>query len=282
MKRNLWGAICLFAVLSYSELLANCGVAFCPVIPGPGEQAPFAASLYSRFSSFDLPGGSGSYLELMPSVSYTKKSYHAMLHVPVVGLFKDGSTFGLGNPMVLAEYRAAWNPVALALGSQFELPLGDHESGLAGDHFLALPYATVRLNQGSRLFYSGTLGMSNVIGSHDEAAPTAPVMPVFVNPHGDRELVYRVMAGIASKRYPNHGSLETYWQGQIVLSHDDEGAQYGQAGIRGTYPVTSILGVNGFTEFHGTNPSRYDWRVGLGFDLRPGIRMKKASGEGVL
>lgn len=260
----------LLGCLVADEIQANCGLAYCPAPSGSESGSLWAGNLDTRFSNFELAGEKGSYLEFIPAVSYTRRNFHSMLHAPFVSLFGNKSAQGFGNPMLLAEYRMAWGASALAVGTQVELPLGNHDDGLAGDHLMALPYATYRWNLSTKIFLAGTSGLSTVVGGHhDEVDSTILPVPVFVNPHGDREFQYRALAGLKSPSHPGISLLEAYWQGQIGLSHEEEGTHYGQAGLRARWPFSAGIAINGFSEFHPTSPQRYTWRMGLGFEILP-------------
>jgi hypothetical protein len=94
------------------------------------------------------------------------------------------------------------------IGMQAELPIGDQDHGLAGDHIMLLPWIGARKEIGTSWHVAGMLGTSRALEQeHETSAPLAKVAhngvdhgdgtstPVIVNPHADREVQWRAASG---------------------------------------------------------------------------------------
>lgn len=80
----------------------------------------------------------------------------------------------------------------LALGTMAELPLGNHERGMAADHFMLIPYIT--LTQAVLRGYAGAqLAYQRALHGHDHGHHHHRIL--YVNPHEDEEIWYRVYGG---------------------------------------------------------------------------------------
>jgi hypothetical protein len=143
--------------------------------------------------------------------------------------------------------------------------LGNNEDGLAGDHFMILPYISATQEIGTTGYVSGTLGVSSVLagnasegGAGHHAVQSAPV----VNPHANQEFHYRTAYGISLKSW--RISPEVFVHGQYVLSEHAEQRSYVNTGGTLVYQVGKALGIQSNFEYHISSPQRFGWRGSLG------------------
>jgi hypothetical protein len=279
----------LIASLSAAGLAdASCGLHICPR-RDPDTHAWQLGWTQSQ-SGFDLAHTTGTFAEGVAQIRYQHgQSFMASAHIPFLALTIGSHTaFGPGNPLALIEYRI--HPGAgtmLGVGMQAEIPLGDHGSGLAQEHFMAMPYATLSKSLAD-FFFSGSSGISKAIGPHEHGAGTGTdVMegmegmdhashaahqgigsPLYVHPHEDFEWSWRTSTGVALLR--GRINPEVSLSGQHVLSEPAEAGAatyFLSAGISapirmGRYEVTPEAGLP-------VSPDhRFEWTAGLGFGIR--------------
>lgn len=272
--------VALAALASGSALEAACGLHICP------RQEPSDHSWQLGWtqgqSGFDIENTAGTYAEGVADIRYRHgQEWVADAHIPFVALSAGThSAYGLGNPVALVEYRM--HPgvgYMLGLGLQGEVPLGDHESGLAQEHFMLMPYASLS-KVFAVFFVSGSSGVSKAIGHHHEAgmdmgsmdhsghtASQAIGSPLFVHPHEDFEWSYRGSAGLAL-----HGGRfnpEISLSGQHVLSEPSQGTggvNFYSAGFSapiriGRYVLTPDAAVP------VSRDHRFEWSASLGIGI---------------
>lgn len=200
---RFWLFNCLLVVFSiFEQIFGICGGEYCPVRVQKNEEIQYAqTNFYEGFGintqyrtvAFDI-GGKGYYnaLILQPMYFHPRFSLGAIL--PLVQLYRPGvreAQYGLSNPLFLGEFYALNKKTMLAVGSMVELPVGNHEKGMAAEHAMLIPY--VSLTQavfkgyvGSQIAYQTTL--SDHGGDHSHAT-------LYVNPHEAEELWYRAFFG---------------------------------------------------------------------------------------
>ena len=259
---------CLLGMAAFSTTVihANCGLDFCPRL-APGETPTnHSASLHIKNAAFNLDSGSGYYEELLPRYEYTGiRSWVFGGSLPVMALTvhsktppRDSkTTYGISNPLLYTSWYTRLNVATLLyLGMQLELPLGNFESGMASDHFMLVPYAMVEKSMGFG-YGLGSLGycqaFSTGSGEH----------PVYVSPHEDREILYRVGAGLQQLE----GTLKQriYLDGRYAVVHDLEGQgrSHVSGGMALDYTVGNHLILSPSVDLPFTSPRRFDWNAGV-------------------
>lgn len=257
--------IAIYTLGCAGTLHASCGLNFCPVPKQQDVSKSLSVSVLNKYTTFDIGGLSGGYDEIIPRVEYlVNGKYFFGASGSFVFLDDDsGSVAGLGNPLLYAEYRMSYGPRRhLYLGSQFELPLGDSENGLAGDHFMAMPYISGTQYLGASNFFSGTFGVlsvlsSDALGGHGASTQNVTV----VNPHSNMEAHYRASLGSDWKAL--RLSPEAFFRGQYVLSEGEEETNYMSLGGNLLFHATPAIGLLANFEYHLTSPERFGWRSGL-------------------
>ena len=271
MKSIDKSALCAaILILATQTIRASCGLHFCPRTDEVTEK-PFEAALSWRQSGFDLNDHGGQYSEFVPTLQFAYKNLWLLkANIPFAGLSVKGETeWGMENPMLLAEWR--FHPGMgnmLSLGVQAELPFGDHHHGLAGDHFMLVPYAAFGMGLGP-WFLTATAGYSAAIGHHDhEEPPTAADLDyLYVHPHEDQEILYRLSAGLPL--WNGRTRPEAFLNAQYVLVEDKEFLKDDHAltaGILFPIKIGGGLTTAAAAEFPLIRPGRFDWSAGL--DLR--------------
>lgn len=171
---------------------------------------------------------------------------------------------GLGNPLVFAEYKVLSSPVeTLALGSQFEIPWGDDEHGIAAEHAEWVPYISARRGD----FY-GRVGFRYALTSghgHDAPAPGHSVL--VVNPHEDKEFLYRV--GWWGENPAWAVVPEAFLDGQHALDgEENKGKGYLTGGLGLSRDFAEGWSVGLTSEMPLVKPKRLDQRLGVRVEAR--------------
>jgi hypothetical protein len=269
-------ALCLPALAG-----AFCGLQSCPRVGPHGGSFPFEAGARSRLVAFDIAGEQGYYGVFSPRFFAKALGLSLGAEVPWVNLHTAaGVTSGLGNPLLIAQYARPFSPAWTAqAGVQWELPFGDTDHGLAGDHAMLLPWVGARHELGASWHLSGMLGFSYAIEepiTEDEAgvAPLAKAAhngvdhgsgeaaPLFVNPHGDREAQWRLGVGRALAR---RWMLEAFALGQADLTGSNA-VFYTRAGASAEWMATSSVGLQFIADAPVTAARRSE--AALGADVK--------------
>lgn len=215
-------ALALLVTLSTTLLLptpvtAFCGLQSCPRPAAHGETPMLEAGLRTRWVAFDIDGNEGSYVITAPRVFARHAGFTLGAEAPLTRLHNRSETAtGFSNPVLMAQYaRRLSTTWSGEIGLQVELPYGDQDKGLAGDHVMLLPWIGARKDLGTSWYAAGMLGVSRAFGGHHgetgaplaKAAEVAKVTheghehedgsttPVLVNPHADREIQWRAATG---------------------------------------------------------------------------------------
>lgn len=253
---------------------AACGLSFCPRPEEPGANNIDLAFM-AKETGFDIQGTDGRYTELMGSVQYTAFSHLALgLHVPFIILEATETEFGLGNLIAYAEWRSrpSWLS-AFGAGVQFELPTGESQHGLADDHYMAVPYASLGLPAGP-VMLGGALGLATTLyGNHEEGAHHAghEPTPVFVHPHEHLEFLYRISVGarlLGGKFLP-----EAFVDGQRVLATPDDpdaGVDFLNLGVSLPFQWKELL-LTPSIAIPVLPDHRFEWGAGLTIGWRFGL-----------
>lgn len=238
-------------------LRAACGLCVCDVAP---PQDPLGWRWETRVSQveYDLSGFKGHYIQTAVAAEHRGASgwtwagsMSLVSNAPDAGHSKTG----FSNPVARGEKQwGAW-----ALGSLLEFPLGDEAHGLASDHLAAIPYLAYRpalgfLRADFRMGYSHSFSGGDAHGGAGHHT-----VPLVVNPHENRELVYR-----ADMKQPG-GPVEwgAFLEGQQVLSGESRGQGFLTAGFSADRPFQSGWGAGLFLETPLVRPRRLENRVGL-------------------
>ncbi len=205
MGRN-W-ILCALTLVCAQPVVASCGLHGCPLeVATPNiTDSAFRLQAAIQQTAFDVEGISGDYTQITPRIEYTGvRNLIFGGYLPLVSLRKDtgGADFGIGNAVVLAEYAAPpLDNFSVAFGLQYEIPIGDHEAGMADDHQELLPY--ISLFRAGRIFGAfARLGFRKALGSEKHAVNDEPSdhehehggeegTVLVVGPHAGEEIVYR-------------------------------------------------------------------------------------------
>ena len=279
------------AAILLAPLSANafCGLQSCPRVGPHGGDAPFEAGLRSRLVAFDIAGEQGYYGVLSPRFFAKALGVSLGVEVPWVNLhLAEGVTSGLGNPLVIAQVAGPISPAWTAqAGVQLELPFGDTDHGLAGDHTMLLPWIGARFALSDVWYVSGMLGYSQALEfkgeASDDAADTgalarvAPlaktahngvdhgtgqVAPSFVNPHGDREAQWRAGVG---RMFMHRWMLEAFALGQADMSVSNL-VFYTRAGASAEWMLTPAVALQVIADAPVTAARRSE--AALGVDVK--------------
>jgi hypothetical protein len=265
IKLNQQAWVTSLLLLAAPGAQAHCGLNFCPR-DAETRGHVFEAGLALQRTGFDLNGHGGQYTEIIPRFQYTRNGRLLLgADLPFAGLDVEGDVhWGLENPLLFGEWRMfPGMGNRFSLGLQAELPFGDHDNGLASHHMMLVPYAA--FGKGLDPFsISATLGFSAAVelGGSAEDTIEVPLFP-YVHPHEDREILYRLGAGMSL--WKKRANPEIFLSGQHVLVDEKES-------VRGDDDLTAGILVpikaGRFTvmpkaEFPILAPARFDWTAGL-------------------
>jgi hypothetical protein len=226
--RALSHTLLIALALSTGPAAAFCGLQSCPRPAGTGEVPLLEAGLRTRWVAYDIAGNDGSYVVTALRLFFNRSGLAVGAEVPFTRLDNGSSVAtGLSNPVLMARYARrlsyAWSA---EIGVQWELPMGDQEIGLAGDHNMLLPWVGARFDVNPTWYVSVMAGYSHALENAHTNTDTAPLAkvahaghdheatPVLVNPHADREVQWRAAAGWM----PGRGTLEGFGLGQTDVT----------------------------------------------------------------
>lgn len=272
MRKYLWG-LGLIALVSGSTRNSHsaCGLNFCPRLEPKGENA-FDLGIMVKQVHFNLEGTSGSYTGFMPDVAYILHDRWTFgVNLPIIFLDVDGHVeTGISNPMGFAEFRFQPGPgQRMGFGMQLELPLGNDEKGMAGNHFMAVPYLSWAKAM-HPFFIGGSAGGSfGISGGHSHGEGDAAShhgsgsSTLYVNPHENMELLYRIAGGtnLWNKRVNPEISLN----GQHVLTDvntQGNSDNYLSLGLAAPMLFGRITVSPNF-EMPLADAKRFDWGAGM-------------------
>lgn len=270
--RNFFALLVLATLCAQfsNPISATCGLHVCPIpVAGGANQQALAAGtrlpsqvwLETRYASFDI-GGKGSYLQTSMSGVYEHRLFRTGAVVPVIYLdAPTGSATGLGNATLFGEfYLISSGNTRLSFGSQLETPTGNHDKGLAANHFMAVPYANLWQLAGNWRF-ALQLGYQQTLGGHEHSAVNTPVL--YVNPHSDSELISRAMA---SYTWSGRFSAELNTALRQVTAHDAVGDKtFFDVGLAGRLAIGENLALRLGADFPVISAARYLWQAYAGF-----------------
>lgn len=267
-----------------AEASAFCGLASCPRPSQSHETPTFEAGLRTRLVSFDVAGNDGHYLVTAPRLFFNYDGFAVGAEVPLTRLNNGGVvSTGLSNPVIMGRYARRLSHVWSAeVGLQWELPIGNQEDGLAGDHHMLLPWLGARREFGTSWYATVMVGFSTALeGEHtttDTAGGAASMMSssslakaaheghdhgagvtsVLVNPHADREAQWRVAMGWMLGR----ATLEGFSIGQYDATDAGTGI-YARAGASFEWSLARFTAVQLIADAPVTSTRRNDLEVGV-------------------
>ena len=242
---------------------ASCGLEVCgmpDVAPSAGDRE-FSFWTGARFVNFDLGPRDGHYTEI---------PFHLMVPAPSPWrggaqtslVFLDDGTennSGLTNLLLFAERRLGENNGAsISAGGQLEVPVGDDEDGIASDHWELIPYAAVR-QPTAVLPWSALAGFRfSLEDGHGHGRGRGT--PLFVNPHEDKEFLYRF--SVFPARRMGEFAPEIFVDGQHALDGPSDGTGFLSLGGKALADFGGWrLGPT--AEIAVTKPRRFDYKLGV-------------------
>lgn len=234
----------------------------------------------ARFETagFHLGGHAGRYHGVVLDAEYAPWPVASLsLRVPayVLDLDDDSPHVGLGDPAVTGRVRLLGGEAGqpdLSLGLSLEVPLGDADHGIGSGHFELDPFVAASHDLAEWTFH-GALGLRvSLVGQDHDAAAShthedgshdggAHHETVFVDPHGDLELVYH--AGLLY-RAGEQWFLNLTGQAATVLSEADRGDTFVTVGPEVGYRFSERWRALLSGGIPVAGPDRYDWRVSGG------------------
>ena len=264
---------------------ASCGLPGCPTIPEvPVER--LAVRTWVQETSFDLEGVTGSYLMITPHLELSPEPPVRLgAFAPMVRLRRDDlpQDTGWANPVVYGEVDA-WRRAGprVSAGLQLELPLGDSEKGMAGDHLEVFPYARWSGPLRFAVFHAQT-GYRAAVGASEEGEdghpqPSPPAgaagvqfhgtstsasSPGFlvVNPHSEQEWLWRVGGGLNPSI--SRWTPALFLEGHTVTKGPDEGETYAFAEAFLAYSFETRYQVNVLARVPVSEARRFDFTTVL-------------------
>jgi|GEM_PF-4970662 len=267
-----------------TDVSAFCGLASCPRPSQSHEVPAVEAGLRTRAVAYDIAGADGHYLVTAPRVFFNYNGFAVGTEIPFTRLDNGGVvTTGLSNPLIMGRYARRLSSVWSAeVGLQWELPVGNPEDGLAGDHHMLLPWLGARREFGASWYATAMLGFSAALEEEHAATDTAGgsasmlprtaaakvahaghdhgdgATPVLVNPHADREAQWRLAAGWMRGR----ATIEGFTIGQYDASDAATGT-YARAGASLEWSLARYTAVQLIADAPVTSNRRNEFEVGL-------------------
>jgi len=219
-------------------------------------------------TAFDISHVSGYYSQVTPRLEF-RNSGRLLIgsDFPVTALHRDdqsANTFGLGNPVGFGQYRVlSSNGNEASIGLQIEVPLGSHEDGLASDHFEFLPHLTYAHAAGW-IGVSTDIGVRHSLGSTDHHDDEES--PLFVDPHADSELLYRL--GLLFYHPVIGVTPSVYIDGQRRLGGEAEYDWTAAMGFVVGWTIADSYVLAPAIEFPVTDVKRMNWTFRLSAEAR--------------
>jgi hypothetical protein len=248
----------LFLLFTAVSLRAGCGLEYCPF---PGAETPWEAEASVRSARFDWEGRSGSYLQTQVRGLRRGPLWSSGALLSLVSLDEGGRrNTGLGSPLLFIERRLSSSFVS---GLQAELPGGNHRMGVASEHAELLPYLSYH-RMPEPFYHSALLGFRFSTDTGHAHAPAAG-RPLLVNPHDDKEVLYRLALGwrLEGSSVKN----EFFLDGAHALSSTAPGPGFVAAGVSLLFPAGGSDGFRFTAEQAVTRPRRFENRLGLLYRL---------------
>ncbi len=270
----------LLAILLPAPAAAFCGLQSCPRPASHGEAPALEAGLRTRWVAYDIAGHEGSYVVTAPRLFVRRWGVTLGGEFPLTRL-RNGNetTIGFSNPILMTQYArrlsSTWSGEA---GLQIELPFGNQDDGLAGDHTMLLPWIGARKDLGASWYMGGMLGVSQALGEYRSGTATALAKaakvakvahaghdhgdgtpsPVLVNPHADREIQWRAVAGWTRGR----STLEGFSLAQHDISGEPGPGFYLRAGASWERAFGRMSALQFIADFPVTHARRNEMEIG--------------------
>lgn len=262
------GLIALPARIAWAE----CGLEHCPRRDVERAGPRIAGTV--RTTAFSDDSEDGSYRLYTGTASWEARLATFGVSAAFVTVeTSDEIARGARNPLLFAEasvLRTARHD--LLLGTQWEIPWGDED--VADRHQELVVYGRYRVRSLRSLDLRA--GFRTAISSDDhfeaERAQAAPstisfhaghtkTLASYVNPHADRELVWRA-AAVA------FGPIHAHAQGERVLEGESEGLHFITAGASVDVPIAGSWLLIPSASGPVTRAKRYDWTLGVEVSVR--------------
>lgn len=287
-RSSLW--IGIAAVLTATPSWGHCGLEGCPREGSPeGSRWRVRGAVEARRTAFTYLRIDGDYLEIVPRVEVVEGGWQAGVLAPLVTLhFLEDTRTGAGNPVFFGQLRVSARPTHdLYVGMQGEAPWGDTEHGLADDHAMLVPYArselrTRPLTLATSLGYRFTVFESEASSAGalapDLAASVASTSriafhaghshaaPTLVDPHEDRELLWRALVTTARPFLRVTPALSL--DGQHVVRGTEDERTFLQGGLGLRVAASRMMSIETQAAFPLTSAKRFDWRLSGAVRLR--------------
>lgn len=235
---------------------------------------------------FDVAGTQGAYQRIYTRIDYVGlRHFDLGVAVPWAHVDANGTPAkaqGFGNPVFQGRYtRSAWLGGFVSASLQLELPLGS-DPAIAADHGELLPQVGL-VHEGQLFGAFARFGTRWSLGEHttetpspgdahkqvsggarvSHATPETHVETQWVDPHAEREVLYR--AGLSMRRMRSRWTHALYLDGLHVV----RGALPGEArdqwtlGVQTGYQWSWKAFVHPTFEMPLTQNARRDWRLSL-------------------
>jgi len=219
-------------------------------------------------TAFYISQVSGHYSQITPRLEF--RSGGRLLvggDFPLIALHRDdhnASELGLGNPVSFVQYQVIANSGNEAsIGLQIEIPLGNHDDGLASDHLEFLPHLTFSLAAGW-IGVTTDVGFRYSLGGTDHHDDGESLL--FVEPHTDTELLYRI--ALLGYRPIIGVTPSMYIDGQRGLGGDGEHNRTAALGFVVGWTIADSYVLVPAIEFPITKEKRMNWTFRLSAEAR--------------
>lgn len=240
------------------RLEASCGLHTCPIPVAVNRQTfPSQASIEPVYTAFDI-GGRGSFVQTNLVGVYEHRLFRAGGLVPVVYLNSPtgDKSVGLANPLPYGEfYILNESTMKFSVGTQFELPIANHDKGFGEHHWMVMPYLNFwKIIQDWR--FAVQTGFLQALNHDDDMAA------VYVNPHSDSEFAARAMA---SYTFWEIWTAEVNASLRQVVDHHAEGDKtFFDLGTAARAQLGQSMALRGGVNIPVTSTQRYLFQAYLG------------------
>jgi hypothetical protein len=247
---------CLLVVAA-ARTRAACGLCECGCRGAEDRTPGWSAEVDARQAAFGFEGLRGQYTQVLPRLNWTVGRGRLSGAVPLIRVDArgDSAETGLGNPVLQGDlWSGPWT-----FSAQLELPLGDDDKGIAADHTGLLPFVAYAF-QRNGWFFTPRFGYRHSFGGEEHGHGMGHHVPLVVNPHADKEIVYQLAA--------SRKAWTAYLDGQHALKGEEKGTGYAAAGMALKKALRAGPAVRLWTEWPLTTPRRFEWKVGAAVEGR--------------
>ena len=266
-------AILVEGVLFPHIVRASCGLDYCPLrAKMEDHQMVLQLRFVPRFSKFKSSDVEGHYVENIFRVEFLGFRHWRFggWMAPIWATIDNEQRAGVSNPVLFVE-RLIWRSkhFLVRAAMQAELPLGSSEKGLASSHFELLPYISLSSAMGPIQLHGqlgAAIGLEGGEHRHDQSDHNhGEDAQLVVNPHASQELLTRGAA------------MVHMWQGKFLPGvHFNARTALKGSHFNDVYSLNAVALIKLSRQVSMTfqfelplneNP-RFDWRAGLGVDLK--------------